>query len=281
LGWKDVLISRIGTSEQDLGVFVVDRLWDDIGLIQADEEILESYSRHAAQVLLRHQALHESLLDIQHEAKALIHEIREPLNKLQSASERIDRGGTLEKLAKAGKDLHDAFEYLMQNIKQLEAVFASDRPFDSVPIDDVLNMAKESERDESERNPSQARLECFLESTGVTVKINPDAIRLALKNLIRNAQSQLKSTTEARIWVRVAAIDGSVAISVEDNGPGVDEATLRRLCRMVPRILHGQVVGFGLFLVRWIAHKHGGDLELASTKGKGFTATLKLPLVRE
>jgi signal transduction histidine kinase len=70
-------------------------------------------------------------------------------------------------------------------------------------------------------------------------------------------------------------------IAIEDNGPGMDAASLARALgglRMGP---DGAAIerrhGLGLPLARQLIEAHGGTLELMSEKGRGTLAVVELP----
>jgi signal transduction histidine kinase len=105
-------------------------------------------------------------------------------------------------------------------------------------------------------------------------------VQLAL-NLLVNAADAARDQAgrTALIAVRTVRGDGEVAMSIEDNGCGMDPQTLARAYE--PHFTTkpaGQGTGLGLPLCREIAGQHGGTLDLASTPGQGTTATLRLPL---
>ena len=76
-----------------------------------------------------------------------------------------------------------------------------------------------------------------------------------------------------------------VVLQVNDEGVGIPRADLKRIFKRfyrAPNPLSGEVkgTGLGLFIVRSIARRHGGDAFAQSTgEGGGSTFTLKLPRV--
>ena len=76
--------------------------------------------------------------------------------------------------------------------------------------------------------------------------------------------------------VRGARIDGHVSIAIEDTGPGVDPATLRRLFEpLITTKAHG--IGLGLALVKRIVERHGGTIGYDPREGGGARFTVLLP----
>lgn len=106
------------------------------------------------------------------------------------------------------------------------------------------------------------------------------ALRRCIGNLVENA---LRYGGSARIAIAIA--DGRATVAVEDDGPGVSEMTIERLCEPFYR---GEAsrnretggVGLGLAIARNIADSHGGRLAFANRAEGGLRASLTLPLAR-
>ena len=72
------------------------------------------------------------------------------------------------------------------------------------------------------------------------------------------------------------------AISVEDNGIGIDEEDLPRVFNLFTRLNNtnnNSGVGMGLAQARKIMHNHGGAITVSSEPGHGSTFTLFFPKV--
>lgn len=118
----------------------------------------------------------------------------------------------------------------------------------------------------------------------ITLMGNTEELRTAVANLLENA---VKYTGEQRdIEVELATPDmDTVLLRVKDNGAGIPAPELKRIFKRFYRALsHGteQVkgTGLGLFIVRSIARKHGGDVWAESEgPGRGSTFTMRLPRV--
>lgn len=100
--------------------------------------------------------------------------------------------------------------------------------------------------------------------------IQADAFHLenALGNIVDNAVKY----GGQRINIRLEAGHTAVNISVEDDGPGIDDWHRERIFEKFYRIPTGNVhnvkgFGIGLFYSRKIIEKHGGRLELLPSKG--------------
>jgi signal transduction histidine kinase len=95
-------------------------------------------------------------------------------------------------------------------------------------------------------------------------EVDPDLIRQVLVNLLHNA---VKFTPpKGRITVRLEEKESAVAVSVQDNGPGIPTADIRRIFREFYRAEGGATTekgtGLGLTIARHIVNLHGGHIEV-------------------
>jgi nitrogen fixation/metabolism regulation signal transduction histidine kinase len=119
-----------------------------------------------------------------------------------------------------------------------------------------------------------------VEPATLTAIADPDLLEQALINLLRNAVDALSGRPHAHIEVRCYPLDRDIAVSIADNGPGVDAATRDRIFVPFFTTKPGGS-GIGLSLARQIAHAHGGRLELTNNPPHGAVFTLVLPINRE
>ncbi|MBZ0301965.1 MAG: HAMP domain-containing histidine kinase, partial [Anaerolineae bacterium] len=113
--------------------------------------------------------------------------------------------------------------------------------------------------------------------------INADMHMLerALTNLIDNA---IKYTPNGRsVEVGIAKQDEKVIIGVSDSGYGISPENQKHLFERhvrIPRKEHRRIKGsgLGLFIVRSVAQRHGGDAWVHSVEGQGSTFYMSIPL---
>lgn len=85
------------------------------------------------------------------------------------------------------------------------------------------------------------------------------------------------------ITLLAAPCEDGIAVSIQDNGPGVAPEDLERIQEPFEHAgrsegaQHSKGAGLGLTLVKAFAELHGGRLELSSRLGQGFCATVILP----
>jgi len=119
---------------------------------------------------------------------------------------------------------------------------------------------------------------------GLLVLGSPEELRTVVFNLFDNAVKYSRKGKEIVVDVRTPDLD-TVLLSVHDLGIGIPRSELKRIFNRFYRAtnpLAGQVkgTGLGLFIVRSIARRHGGDVYAESEgEGRGSTFTVRLPRV--
>lgn len=137
------------------------------------------------------------------------------------------------------------------------------------------------------RHALPAEALCFAAPAGedeITVLGNPVELRTVIANLLENAVKY--SGPERKITVELTSPDADTALlRVEDNGMGIARAELKRIFKRFYRAQSGYTelvrgTGLGLFIVRSIVRRHGGEAFAESPgEGKGSTFIVRLPRV--
>jgi cell cycle sensor histidine kinase DivJ len=127
-------------------------------------------------------------------------------------------------------------------------------------------------------------------SVQLTIDVMPampmlSADKRACKQMLINVISNAIKFTNPGGTVRVSArsSNGAIELVVADNGIGISAADLPKLGNPFVQASNScrggyDGAGLGLSLVNGLARLHGGKFDLASTLGKGTTATITLPL---
>ncbi|MBX5087875.1 response regulator [Rhizobium lentis] len=118
--------------------------------------------------------------------------------------------------------------------------------------------------------------------------VDSNQLELALLNLFVNARDALESggavtVAAAAEEARPAGLAGGnyIKISVSDDGEGMDEATVLRAAEPFFTTKGiGKGTGLGLSMVHGLAAQSGGSIQISSTRGKGTTVSLWLPVAQ-
>jgi signal transduction histidine kinase len=120
------------------------------------------------------------------------------------------------------------------------------------------------------------------------LRADPDAIQLAILNLLTNAMKYSGDAREIdlRVGVRGAARNGEAVIEVADHGLGMAADEQKHIFEKFyrapsheSRLIAG--TGLGLTLVAHIVKAHGGRVEVESAPGSGSTFSILLPVLAD
>jgi PAS domain S-box-containing protein len=118
-------------------------------------------------------------------------------------------------------------------------------------------------------------------------RVDQDQLEMVLLSLCNNARDAMPSGGELTISGDALTTEYAgelpaghyVRLAVSDTGPGMDPETLRRATEPFYSTKGvGKGTGLGLSMVHGLAAQSGGMLVLESTRGRGTTATVWLPV---
>lgn len=107
---------------------------------------------------------------------------------------------------------------------------------------------------------------------------DPARLQRVLDNLVANAVKF--SPDHGTVTIGLVLTDEHAAISVTDDGPGIDPAELTAVFEPFHRTADAATVpgvGLGLTIVRQFVEQHGGEVTIRSAPGQGATFTVRLP----
>jgi signal transduction histidine kinase len=110
------------------------------------------------------------------------------------------------------------------------------------------------------------------------VRADPGRLSRAVQNLLLNAADALEDAgRRGRVCVRIRGEGAAVAVTVEDDGPGIPEAAAGRLFEpfFTARGIRG--TGLGLAVARRLVERDGGAVEAGRSGWGGACFTLRLP----
>lgn len=234
--------------------------------------------------------LHRSAEDVRRRDEFLslaAHEIKTPLSSASLQLQILDRQINVAKSERPdSKYLKDAIDL---SLRQMQAM--------GKLIDDLLDVAR-IQLGKLPYHRTEVHLSSLLHDISLRYResLERGQVKLALDvdphiignwdeqrieqvfvNLVSNIVKYAPKT-DARISARLTA--DSAEIQVEDHGPGIAPDNQARLFdrfeRAAPRGVSG--LGLGLYIVKRIIDRHGGDIQIQSRLGQGTCFNISLPL---
>jgi len=111
------------------------------------------------------------------------------------------------------------------------------------------------------------------------VQVDPELMHKVLLNLLLNAHEAVNGQGE--IHVSTEKRDGSVVLSVSDNGCGISKEFITQSLFRPFKTNKMRGLGIGLFQCKRIVEAHEGKIEVDTEEGKGSTFRIVLPAVGE
>jgi two-component system sensor histidine kinase CpxA len=210
------------------------------------------------------------------------HELRSPLARLGVAVELARSGpnpaAALDRIQKESDRLNSLVGELLQ-VTRAEGD-PSARRSEPVSLDALLGSIIDDAQVEAGARGCAVH---FSETAAVTAPGDPELLRRAAENVIRNAVRYTPQGTS--VQVALHADDGRARISVRDFGPGVPEEALPQIFNPFYRVESGRDrasggVGLGLAIAKRAVELHGGTVS-ARNADPGLLVEITLPRSRE
>ncbi len=207
---------------------------------------------------------------------SMCHELNTPLGTIVVAGKDLAQlGATLPpaEVSELGQTVLDQAQRASDVIGLMRGYLGPDAQ--SEPIDLATWLAPIIEP-EARRLGYRGQLHVVAPGPLIATVVAP-ALRQILTNLLKNAIEATLAQEKPEIAVRANRRDGRIAITVEDNGEGLDDSLLERLGEPfeTTKAASGGT-GLGLYVSSLLAEKMGADLELESRTPHGTRATLTI-----
>lgn len=206
------------------------------------------------------------------------HEMRTPLAVLRVHAQNLQEAGTEDERRESLEFLISGVDRTSRLVNQL-LTMARLEPKPNPPPLQRIDLSETVRNSLVQLTPwlLSKHLELIFEVSDQPFHVlaDPAAIDIALNNLITNAANF--SPEHGAITVHLSKSDGVCHLTVDDQGPGIDESARERLFeRFYSRgTAHG--AGLGLTIVNTIAMQLNGQIELANRAEGGLRATLSIP----
>jgi signal transduction histidine kinase len=213
------------------------------------------------------------------------HELRTPLSVLRVAMDNAlyeNRPLPPERLAVLSEQIA-AMTRLVQDLQDLSLAENGTLQLDKSWFEPAATAASMAELLEPEADDKGITISLCADYS-IRVYADERRIRQLLLNLLGNALRHARS----RVELNVASTAGEWAITVRDDGWGIEAEEAEQLFQRYYRkrtYADGSPaprgIGLGLAVVKGIAEAHGGTASVSSRFGEGAVFMVKLPLFRE
>jgi signal transduction histidine kinase len=106
-----------------------------------------------------------------------------------------------------------------------------------------------------------------------SISADPKQMQEIFFNIIRNAAQSIEGS--GKITIRAASEDAKVYINIKDTGKGMTKEHLRQIFNpFFTTKAPGEGTGLGLFIVKQIVEKNGGEITVQSKSGEGTNVCL-------
>jgi two-component system phosphate regulon sensor histidine kinase PhoR len=261
-GWVPVLISGTTISQDDGKVGELIFVFSDLSQIREVERMRDDFFHN------------------------IVHELRTPLATILMYARLLREGKADRDQSKAGRFLgviekeSDRLQKMVRQMLELSKLESSEfqRGSGSAMLNPVFDqlLPPLSDRALEKGLIFKNRVQDDLPA----VAGNEDTLYMIFKNLVENA---IKFTPVGTVSIEAQALDGQVRIDVVDEGIGIPAEALpnlfRRFYRTQTAVERGIAgTGLGLYMVKEALDHHGGSVNVNSTKDKGTTFTVHIPV---
>jgi signal transduction histidine kinase len=247
--------------------------------------LYRNQNRHLAGIVEMERQLEkaERLSALGELAAGVAHEIRNPLNAISMASQRLKREfmpGDEEKI----KEFQLLASVIRDEIRRLDGIieefltFSKSRRLElhDYPVREVLQKIVNLIHEEAALKG--ITIEIRYNHEPAIIPMDVDKLQQALLNFVKNAMESISGAGKIIISVNTAGKD-RVSIKVSDSGCGMTSQEIERI--FSPEYTTKEKgLGLGLPLAHEIIRGHGGDISVISQQGEGTTFEIMLPVGR-
>ena len=244
--------------------------------------LYHNQNRHLAGIVKMERQLEKAqrLSALGQLAAGVAHEIRNPLNAISMASQRLKRDYAPAEEQKV-KEFQTLTGVIRDEIRRLNGIieefltFSKSRRLDlhDFAVTEVLQKIVNLVREEAA--VMGIAIEAKWGQTQAVIPMDVDKLQQALLNFIKNAMESITGGGKVTIDVRRRE-KGWIVIRIEDTGCGMTAEEIERIFN--PEYTTKEKgLGLGLPLAHEIIRGHGGEIRVMSQKEKGTVFEIMLP----
>ncbi len=243
----------------------------------------EAEARLARFNILLERERDNKLMNLQVIGASIAHELKQPLTAIAA-----NGSAALALLDRAPSDLHEAQAALRdivgdshrasEALDGIRGLFRMvDQGWQPIDINEITLEVLQSIHGEFKEHGIVVLPELATEIPPVNG--NRGQLQQVVLNLIHNALEAMDTTTDRTriLWVKTKEHGDSIAMAVQDSGPGIDPNELEEVFdAFFTTKSHG--MGLGLAISRMIVERHGGEITASSDGKNGALFQVVLPI---
>ena len=237
--------------------------------------LYRNQTRHLARIREMERRLEkaERLSALGRLAAGVAHEIRNPLNAISMAAQRL-RADNLNALTEV---IRDEIRRLNHIIEEFLA-FSRSRGMEMVPHDLIRLMREIALLMGEEAAAERIALHTSWKDSSITIQMDVDKLKQAFLNIVKNAMESISGSGEVHISVK--RVDKYwVSVVISDTGTGLSHEQMEKVFDL-DYTTKEKGLGLGLPLAHEIIKGHSGEILVSSQQGKGTSFVVYLPADR-
>ena len=248
-------------------------------------ETIHMVSKDLKKALLREYEIQlktEKYVAIEQISAQVAHDIRSPLaalNILVRHIEAIPEGERilLRNSVKRIQDIANNLSLMKQEKKDADNISVQAHKISIELLPSLLeSIVSEKRTQYRDRWGISIEDQCDQSSYGAFVEIEPVEFKRMISNIINNAVEACHE--EGKVVLTVSAEDTKILLTIEDNGRGIPQNIIAKVCDHNFSFGKAGGSGLGLFHAKETMKRWGGDITIDSEEGQG--TTLKLSFKR-
>ena len=209
----------------------------------------------------------------------LSHDLRAPLSLAMEMANQPNPGPA--DLSNLRSQVTRAYGLAEEFLSAARAETADESAFAELDLAGLIHQAADAVYDMA--RAKTVRVERHVTDEPVWVRGEFGLLERMAVNLIQNAIKYAPVGGQVRIELLVN-VSGQALFCVQDNGPGIPAADIPKLFRRFSRVegddqSKKKGAGLGLYFVRIVAEKHGGQASVESPPGQGARFCIALPVL--
>ncbi len=261
-------------ADGDLTARVDIRAHDEIGVLVSSFNAMTGQLREARDqiVLAEKQAAWRDV------ARRIAHEIKNPLTPIQIGLHRIRGRLQKEGIWESDPALQESLRTMNEEVEALRRMAASFSDYAQLPqpamreadLEEILRGAVAL----FQQGPTANRIDLRIKGHIPPLEMDPELVKRALINLIKNAQESVEEAGGGKVRLRLEEIEGGLLLEVQDDGVGFEPDVASRLFHP-DFTTKERGTGLGLSVVSRVVGDHNWRIE-AQSEGRGRGAVLRL-----